>query len=51
MARHIGLLDHTGFSNMSVMPRNNSSNLSNCHMVIKQRLEDQYEQQWRNEIN
>ena len=45
------ILDHTGFSNMFVMPRNNSGNLSNFHMVIKQRLEDQYEQQWRNEIN
>ena len=36
---------------MLVMPRNNRGNLSNCHMVIKQRLEDQYEQQWRDEIN
>ena len=45
------ILDHTGFSNMFVMPRNNSGNLSNFHMVIKQRLENQYEQQWRNEIN
>ena len=36
---------------MFVMPRNNSGNLSNFHMVIKQRLEDQYEQKWRNEIN
>ena len=45
------ILDHTVFSNMFVMPRNNSGNLSNFHMVIKQRLEDQYKQQWRNEIN
>ena len=36
---------------MFVMPRNNSGNLSNCHMVIKQRLEDQYEQLWWDEIN
>ena len=45
------ILDHTGFSNMFVMPRHNSGNLSNLHMVIKQRLEDQYEQQRRDEIN
>ena len=37
--------DHTVFSNMFVMPRNNSGNLSNFHMVIKQLLEDQYKQQ------
>ena len=45
------ILDHTDFSNKFVMPRNNSGNLSNIHMVIKQRLEDQYEQQWRDDIN
>ena len=39
------ILDHTVFSNMFVMLRNNSGNLSNFHMAIKQRLEDQYEQQ------
>ena len=33
---------------MFVMSRKNSGNLSNFHMVIKQRLEDQYEQQGRN---
>ena len=36
---------------MFVMLQNNSGNFSNFHMVIKQRLEDQYEQQWRDEIN
>ena len=45
------ILNHTGFSNMFVMPRNCSGNLSKLHIVIKQRLEDQYGQQWRNEIN
>ena len=34
---------------MFVMPRNNSGNLSNFHMIIKERLEDQFEQQWRDE--
>ena len=43
------ILDHTGFSNMFVMPRNNIGNLSNFHMVIKKRLEYQFEQQWRDE--
>ena len=35
------IVDHTGFSNMCVMPPNNRGNISNFHMVIKQRLEDQ----------
>ena len=33
------------------MPQNNIGNLSNFYMFIKQRLEEQYEQQWRDEIN
>ena len=36
---------------MFVKPRYNNGNLSNFHMVIKQRLQDQYEQQWRGKIN